>query len=65
MRLLYRGAVHLAEVLPGGMVRILCAAVALPQFSPRWMGMPDDEPLTCKGCRAAEKRAAKKERSEA
>ncbi len=55
----YGGAVHLIEAAAPGMVRIVCDSTVLPQFSPRYWGMPDDTELTCRDCKAAEKRAAK------
>jgi len=36
MRLLYRGAVHLATEPAPRLVRIVCSATVLPLFSSRW-----------------------------
>lgn len=61
MRISYRGETHLAEDRPGGMAMIVCSrSVLLPDH---WVRASDGTKLTCKDCRAYERRTKKEGRT--
>lgn len=57
MKLEHRGEVHLAEDKGLGWAMVLCNRSLFPPFS--WTRVANDAKLTCKDCRAYERRQKK------